>query len=432
MIKPSILPGFIELLPEDQLIFEKLKEIIEENYRNAGFTPIDTPVLEKKEVLLAKGGGETEKQVYELSKGKTDMAMRFDLTVPLARYVAQHYSELSFPFRRYHIAKVYRGERNQKGRYREFYQCDIDIVGDETLHYSNDAEIVSIIYQVFQDLGLKEITIHLNHRKILSEFFDFLGIQNHTEVLRSLDKMDKIGWEEVEKLLEDLDLDQKQIEELKKFVNIQGSNHEILTYLSSLAQESSDYQEAVEEFKEIVDLLKRYGVDEKAIQIDTKISRGLDYYTGLVFETTLNGHEQIGSVCSGGRYDHLAQHYSNKNLPGVGMSIGLSRLFYQLKAENLLKLDSASAAKVLVLPMEGYLQDGIELVKILRQEGISSFVYSEKPKMKKMFKYADSIKVPYVVILGEEEAKKKEYALRNMESGKQELLSQEGLVEFLK
>ena len=432
MIKPSILPGFIELLPEDQLIFEKLKEIIEENYRNAGFTPIDTPVLEKKEVLLAKGGGETEKQVYELSKGKTDMAMRFDLTVPLARYVAQHYSELSFPFRRYHIAKVYRGERNQKGRYREFYQCDIDIVGDETLHYSNDAEIVSIIYQVFQDLGLKEITIHLNHRKILSEFFEFLGIQNHTEVLRSLDKMDKIGWEEVEKLLEDLDLDQKQIEELKKFVNIQGSNHEILTYLSSLAQESSDYQEAVEEFKEIVDLLKRYGVDEKAIQIDTKISRGLDYYTGLVFETTLNGHEQIGSVCSGGRYDHLAQHYSNKNLPGVGMSIGLSRLFYQLKAENLLKLDSASAAKVLVLPMEGYLQDGIELVKILRQEGISSFVYSEKPKMKKMFKYADSIKVPYVVILGEEEAKKKEYALRNMESGKQELLSQEGLVEFLK
>ncbi len=432
MIKPSILPGFIELLPEDQLIFEKLKEIIEENYRNAGFTPIDTPVLEKKEVLLAKGGGETEKQVYELSKGKTDMAMRFDLTVPLARYVAQHYSELSFPFRRYHIAKVYRGERNQKGRYREFYQCDIDIVGDETLHYSNDAEIVSIIYQVFQDLGLKEITIHLNHRKILSEFFDFLGIQNHTEVLRSLDKMDKIGWEEVEKLLEDLDLDQKQIEELKKFVNIQGSNHEILTYLSSLAQESSDYQEAVEEFKEIVDLLKRYGVDEKAIQIDTKISRGLDYYTGLVFETTLNGHEQIGSVCSGGRYDHLAQHYSNKNLPGVGMSIGLSRLFYQLKAENLLKLDSASAAKVLVLPMEGYLQDGIELVKILRQEGISSFVYSEKPKMKKMFKYADSIKVPYVVILGEEEAKKKEYTLRNMESGKQDLLSQEGLVEFLK
>ena len=432
MIKPSILPGFIELLPEDQLIFEKLKEIIEENYKKAGFTPIDTPVLEKKEVLLAKGGGETEKQVYELNKGKTDMAMRFDLTVPLARYVAQHYSELSFPFRRYHIAKVYRGERNQKGRYREFYQCDIDIVGDEDLHYSNDAEIVSIIYRVFQDLGLKDITIHLNHRKILSGFFDFLGIQKHTDVLRSLDKMDKIGWEEVEKLLEDLDLDQEQITELKKFVSIQGSNHEILDYLSSLAQESPAYQEAVEEFKEIVDLLRSYGVDEKSIQIDTKISRGLDYYTGLVFETTLNGHEQIGSVCSGGRYDHLAQHYSNKNLPGVGMSIGLSRLFYQLKAENLLKIESASAAKVLVLPMEGYLQDGIELVEVLRKGGISSFVYSEKPKMKKMFKYADSIKVPYVVILGEEEAKKKEYALRNMESGKQELLSRDGLIEFLK
>lgn len=432
MIKPSILPGFIELLPEEQILFDRLKETIEKSYKNAGFTPIDTPVLEKKEVLLAKGGGETEKQVYELTKGKTDMAMRFDLTVPLARYVAQHYSELSFPFRRYHIAKVYRGERNQKGRYREFYQCDIDIVGDETLHYSNDAEVVALIQDVFKNMGLEEITIHLNHRKVLSGFFNSLGITDHTEVLRTLDKLDKIGWEEVNQLLKDLQLTDEQISGIEKFVYIKGSNEEILDYLASLATDNDEYQAAVLEFKDILELLKAYGVDEKHIQVDTKISRGLDYYTGLVFETTLNGHEQIGSVCSGGRYDHLAQHYTKKNLPGVGMSIGLSRLFYQLQAENLLSLSSGSAAKVLILPMDGFLSHGIRLTKVLRDHDISTFVYTEKPKMKKMFKYADAVKVPYVIVLGEEESKKREYSLRNMETGDQTLLTEEEIINFLK
>lgn len=419
-VKASILPGFIELLPEEQVLFNHLKDTIEETYKKAGFYPLDTPVLEKKEVLLAKGGGETEKQVYELTKGKTDMAMRFDLTVPLARYVAQHYNDLSFPFRRYHIAKVYRGERNQRGRYREFYQCDIDIVGDEHLGLSNDAEVLFMIYQVFTALGLKDITIHVNHRKVLSGFFKALGMEDLTEVLRILDKYDKIGWEAVKDQLRDLGSTEDQEEKIYDFINLSGTNAEKLEALETLVDMNEDLRKGLDELREILDLAQAFGVDGDYLHLDLKIARGLDYYTGVVFETTLNGHEQIGSVCSGGRYDHLAKHYSKKDLPGVGMSIGLSRLFYQLQEENLIRLEKKGPCQALILPMEGFIKEAISLSRDLREAGISAFVYGEQAKMKKMFKYADGIHVPYVLILGEEEVKNGSVSLRNMTTGAQD------------
>lgn len=431
-VKASILPGFIELLPEEQILFDGLKNTIETTYKKAGFYPLDTPVLEKKEVLLAKGGGETEKQVYELTKGKTDMAMRFDLTVPLARYVAQHYNDLSFPFRRYHIAKVYRGERNQKGRYREFYQCDIDIVGDEKLDLANDAEVISMIQEVFAAMGLEEITIHVNHRKILSGFFKALGMKDLTEVLRILDKYDKIGWEAVRDQLRDLGSTEEQEKKLYEFIHLTGSPEEKLHALEDLVAMNEDLKAGLDEMREILSLTKAYGLEEKYLDLDLKIARGLDYYTGVVFETSLNGHEQIGSVCSGGRYDHLAKHYSKKDLPGVGMSIGLSRLFYQLQEEDLISMEKKGPCQILVLPMDGFVKEAIDLSCRLKNQGISSFVYKEHGKMKKMFKYADGIHVPYVLILGEEEVKNQSVSLKDMRTGAQEQVAFDEIADHIK
>jgi len=330
IVKPSILPGFMELNPGDQILFNRMMDTIRRNYEKFGFLPIDTPVIEKSEVLLAKGGGETEKQIYKVVKGSTDMSMRFDLTVPLARYVAQHYSELNFPYRRYHIGKVYRGERNQKGRFREFYQADIDIIGNGKLDIINDAEIPSVIYSTFKDLGFEEFTIKINNRKVLSGFFNSIGIEDAHVVLRSVDKLEKIGMKKVEEELEENGLTKDQITSIKRFISISGSNDEIVASLTEMGIENDLFKEGLDEIATVVKYLRLFGVPESNFAIDLTIARGLDYYTGTVYETLLDEYPSIGSVCSGGRYDNLATYYTKQQLPGVGISIGLTRLFYQL------------------------------------------------------------------------------------------------------
>ncbi|NLV89502.1 MAG: histidine--tRNA ligase [Tissierellia bacterium] len=432
IVKPSILPGFMELIPADQILFNKMLDTIRANYEKFGFLPIDTPVIEKSEVLLAKGGGETEKQVYRFEKGSTDMALRFDLTVPLARYVAQHYSELNFPFRRYHIGKVYRGERNQKGRFREFYQCDIDIIGNGSLDIINDAEIPSVIYSTFKELGFDSFTIKINNRKILKGFFENLNIEDSTLILRAIDKLDKIGMEGVEKELVGLDLDANTINSIKEFIGIDGTNAEILDELEKLGIENETFKEGLDELNTVVKYIGLFGVPEDNYKIDLTIARGLDYYTGTVYETFLNDYPSIGSICSGGRYDNLATYYTKQKLPGVGISIGLTRLFYQLREANLIESEENSLTKALIIPMEDCLDKGVEVVNKLRQEGIYSQIYLEKGKVGKKFNYADKLNIPYVVVIGQEEVETNTYSLRNMKTGEQTRLEIEELIKHLK
>ncbi|NLK43768.1 MAG: histidine--tRNA ligase [Tissierellia bacterium] len=432
IVKPSILPGFIELIPADQILFNKMLDTIRANYEKFGFLPIDTPVIEKSEVLLAKGGGETEKQVYRFEKGSTDMALRFDLTVPLARYVAQYYSQLNFPFRRYHIGKVYRGERNQKGRFREFYQCDIDIIGNGTLDIINDAEIPSVIYSTFKELGFDSFTIKINNRKILKGFFQNLNIEDSTLILRAIDKLDKIGMEGVEKELEGLNIDSNTINRIKEFINIKGTNLEILEELQELGIENEIFREGLDELREVVKYIGLFGVPEENYKIDLTIARGLDYYTGTVYETFLNDYPSIGAICSGGRYDNLATYYTKQKLPGVGISIGLTRLFYQLREANIINSEENSLTKALIIPMEDCMDKGVEVVNRLRQEGIYSQIYLEKGKVGKKFNYADKLNIPYVVVIGQEEVETNTCSLRNMKTGEQTSVDIEELIRQLK
>lgn len=432
IVKPSILSGFMELTPTDQILFNKMMDIIRKNYEKFGFLPIDTPVIEKTEVLLAKGGGETEKQVYRFQKGSTDMSLRFDLTVPLARYVAQHYSELNFPFRRYHIGKVYRGERSQRGRFREFYQCDIDIIGNNTLDIINDAEIPAVIYSTFKDLGFKSFTIKVNNRKILRGFFESLGIEDSTMILRTIDKLDKIGLENVKKELMEQDLDDNSINGILEFINIKGSNGEVINKLKDLKVNNEIFQEGLKELETVVQYIGIFGVTEENYRIDLTIARGLDYYTGTVYETFLDDHPEIGSICSGGRYDDLATHYTKQKLPGVGISIGLTRLFYQLREANIIQATDSSLTTVLIIPMKGYMDKGIEVGNALRKNDIYTQIYVESGKMGKKFNYADKLNIPYVIIIGEEEVKNNAYSFRDMKTGEQESLPIEDIINRLK
>ncbi|MDO5713699.1 MAG: histidine--tRNA ligase [Tissierellia bacterium] len=432
-VKPSTLPGFMELLPAEQLLFNDLLDTIRENYEKFGFLPIDTPVLEKSEVLLAKGGGETEKQVYRFQKGDTDISMRFDLTVPLARYVAEHYNDLEFPFRRYHIGKVYRGERNQRGRFREFYQCDIDIIGNGTLSLYNDAEIPAVIYSTFKDLNIGDFIIRMNHRKLLNGYFQHLKISDFPSTLRILDKLDKIGWNKVETELEEAGLSIEVTQEIYKFVFLSGSVEEKLKALDSWNITDSLFQEGLQELKVIFSAMEAYGVPKENYTLDLTIARGLDYYTGIVYETFLKDYPDIGSICSGGRYENLAQYYTKQALPGVGISIGLSRLFFQLIDGNILTAKEKSPYEVLIIPMKGCEEASIKILQSLRESGVSSTIYSESGKMGKKFKYADALHVPYVIVIGEDELEKGEYSLRNMKTGEQEMLSLEKIKDcFLK
>ncbi|MBU3126307.1 histidine--tRNA ligase [Clostridium tagluense] len=420
MVKPSILPGFMELLPGDQIQFNKLADTIRKTYESFGFMSIDTPIIEKSEILLAKGGGETEKQIYRFLKGSTDLSLRFDLTVPLARYVAQNYSSLTFPFRRYQIGKVYRGERNQKGRFREFYQCDIDIVGNGNLNILNDAEIPSIIYSVFNNLGFQDFTIKINNRKLLNGFFEALQIQDSSEVLRVIDKIDKIGTSNATQELLSCGLSFEIVEKIFEFINISGSNQDILLLLNNLNISNANFKDGVCELSAVTKYVKLFGVPDDNFKIDLKITRGLDYYTGTVYETFLNEYPSIGSVCSGGRYDNLAEHYTKQKLPGVGISIGLTRLFYQLNEAGFFKNDTnKSITKVLVIPLDNNIDYGISLANFLRDKGIITEIYLEEAKLVKKLGYADKLGIPFVILMGEKEAENKTATIKNMFTGDQ-------------
>ncbi|TJX13016.1 histidine--tRNA ligase [Tissierella creatinini] len=432
IVKPSILPGFMELTPSNQILFNKMMDTIRRNYEKFGFLPIDTPLIEKSEVLLAKGGGETEKQIYKVVKGDADMSLRFDLTVPLARYVAQHYSELSFPYRRYHIGKVYRGERNQKGRFREFYQADIDIIGNGNLDIINDAEIPSVIYSTFKDLGFDSFTIRINNRKVLSGFFASLGIDDSTNVLRSVDKLEKIGIDKVKAEIKEFGISDENIDKILDFISIRGTNDETIEKLKALNIQNEKFLEGLDELDKVVHYIRIFGVPEKNFALDLTIARGLDYYTGTVYETKLNDYPSIGSVCSGGRYDDLATYYTSQKLPGVGISIGLTRLFYQLTEAEIIKSSDYSLTEVMVIPMEGYMDYAIEASRNLRDAGIFTQVYFEGGKLGKKFNYADKLNIPYVILIGQEEAEQRKYSFRDMKSGEQKNLTFDEVIKCLR
>lgn len=429
-IEPRTLPGFMELLPKEQILFNKMKEKIQKSYEKFGFLPIDTPIIEMSDVLLAKAGGETEKQIYRFQKGDNDLALRFDLTVPLAKYVTEYYNDLSFPFRRYQIGKVYRGERPQKGRFREFYQCDIDIIGDGELSIINDAEMPAVIYNTIKDLGFEDFTICINNRKLLSGLFKELDLEDKSvDIMRIIDKIEKIGKENVIECLKDLELSENQINDIINFIEISGTTEEKIDSLEKLNYTNEIFNEGLEELKQVVKYVKIFGVPDSNFKVDLTIARGLDYYTGTVYETFLNEYRELGSVCSGGRYDNLAEYYTDKKLPGVGISIGLTRLFYKLNELNALKEEQNSIAKVLVVSMVEDNSKALEVATALRSQNINAEVYLENKKIKAKFKYADRLAIPYVIVIGEDEIANNTVTLKNMQTGEQETLKIEEVIK---
>ena len=431
---PRTLSGFMELLPQPQQQMERMMDILRRTYSLYGFTPLDTPVIEASEVLLAKGGGETEKQIYRFQKGDSDLALRFDLTVPLAKYVALHYNELSFPFRRYQIGKVYRGERAQRGRFREFYQADIDIIGDGRLSIVNEAEIPSIIYRTFRTMGLKRFQIRVNNRKILNGFYAMLGLSEKSgDIMRTVDKLDKIGPEKVgEILIDDCGLTRELADEILKFIAIRGTNGEVLSSLHGYCGRNETFDQGLSELETVTKYLAAFGVPEENFAVDLTIARGLDYYTGTVYETTLLDHPEIGSVCSGGRYDNLAGYYTARQLPGVGISIGLTRLFYVLSEQNMLSETwNTAPADVLVLPMTDDLTPAIELATELRQTGIRTQLYTEAKKFKAKIQYADKLSIPYVIFLGEDEIAAGTLSVKDLKAGEQVSVSRENAINII-
>ena len=430
IVKPQTIAGVMELLPEDQLAFDYIKNIIEETFLSYQFLPIDTPAIEKNDILFAKGGGETEKQIFGIDSSKKDMSLRFDLTVPLARYVSEHFSDLNFPFKRYQIAKVYRGERNQKGRYKEFYQCDIDIIGNNSLSIHNDALLPKVIYEIFQKLDFNGIKFHINNRKLLNGFFESLEISDKEEVLRTIDKKAKIGEENTRELLVEI-CGEEKADKLMELINNKRENKELLTYLESLNL-NDNYKIGLDELKEVYDYMIKFGIDDDSIIIDLSITRGLDYYTSTVYETFLDGYESIGSVCSGGRYENLAGNFSKQNLPGVGLSIGLTRLFYQFQQLGLVEKYKNKFTDCLVIPMDEKLNFyAIDIANKLKEQGLKVDIYLEDGKFKKKINYADKIGVKKVLIIGQEEYENKMVSVKNMEDGKQVSVKVEEIREYL-
>ena len=424
--KPRTLSGFMELLPQRQVQFERMTELLRQSYSRYGFTPLDTPVIEASEVLLAKAGGETEKQIYRFTKGDSDLSLRFDLTVPLAKYVALHYGQLSFPFRRFQIGKVYRGERAQRGRFREFYQADIDVIGDGSLDIVNEAEIPAIICQTFTALGLRKFQIRVNNRKVLGGFYAMLGLTEKSgDVMRTVDKLPKIGPDKVRDMLlgEGISLTGEQADEILKFISITGSNNEVLNSLEAYRGRHELFDQGLDELATVVKYLGAFGVPQEKFAVDLTIARGLDYYTGTVYETFMTQHPEIGSICSGGRYDNLAEYYTDKQLPGVGISIGLTRLFYVLEEQGYLNDALITApADVLVLPMTQDLSPAIAFATRLRGAGVRAQLYTEPKKFKQKMSYADKLGVPFAALLGEDEIAQGKVSLKNMATGEQRLL----------
>ena len=434
-IKPHTLSGFMELLPQPQLQMEAIMEVLRNTYSLYGFTPLDTPAIEAADVLLAKGGGETEKQIYRFTKGDSDLALRFDLTVPLAKYVAANYGQLTFPFRRYQIGKVWRGERAQRGRFREFYQADIDIIGDGALDILNEAEIPAIIYDTFTRLGLHRFRIRVNNRKVLNGFFAILGLSEQAgDVLRTIDKLDKIGADKVRELLTDTcGVAVEQADEILRFIACPGTSADKLAFLEQYRGRNETFDTGLDELRTVVGYLPAFGVPEENFELDLTIARGLDYYTGTVYETVLLDHPEVGSICSGGRYDDLAGYYTNKSLPGVGISIGLTRLFYILQEQNMISDAVLTApADVLILPMTDDLSAAVALASMLRAGGLRVQLYSEKKKFKAKIGYADKLGIPFVIFLGEDEIAQHVCALKNMATGVQEALTPDAALETIR
>ena len=430
-MKPRTLSGFMELLPARQVQFDRMVEILRKSYSLYGFTPLDTPLIEASEVLLAKGGGETEKQIYRFTKGDTDLSLRFDLTVPLAKYVALHQGELTFPFRRFQIGKVYRGERAQRGRFREFYQADIDVIGDGALDISNEAEIPAIIYKTFTELGLKRFKIRINNRKLLNGLFALLGLEAQAgDVMRTIDKLEKIGPDKVKSILtEDFNVPDSTADTLLSLL----SAPDPMAALAPFRGQNELFDQGVEELSTVVKYMAAFGVPQDHFMVDLTIARGLDYYTGTVYETVMLDHPEIGSICSGGRYDNLAEYYTDKQLPGVGISIGLTRLFFVLEDQGYLNEDLLTApADVLVLPMTDDLSPAIALATALRQAGIRTQIHAEKKKFKQKLSYADKLSIPYAVFLGEDEIAQGKATVKDLATGAQQTLIPEQVVELVR
>lgn len=430
---PRTLPGFMELLPQDQILFNNMYDTIRKVYERFGFLPIDTPTIELSEVLLAKAGGETEKQIYRFNKGDSDLSLRFDLTVPLARYTAEHFNDLVFPFKRYQMSKVFRGERPQKGRFREFYQCDIDVIGQEDLDLIFDAEIPTVIYNVFQELNIGKFTIRINNRKILNGFFVALNLEEQaSDILRIIDKIDKIGADEVTKELLEFNIASDIVNKIMNFIAIKGTNDDVINSLRNLNIENEQFNLGIEELETVINGLRDFNVPEDYFKIDLTIARGLDYYTGTVYETILDDYPRLGSVCSGGRYENLTGYYTEQKLPGIGISIGLTRLFSQLKEIELIENSKRSLTQVLVIPFDKKdIRYTLNLASKIREAGINTDVYYQNKGMKQKMKYADRLDIPYVVLIGEDEVNANKAMLKNMLTGEQQLLTVEEIIEQL-
>ena len=430
-IKPKTLPGFMELLPNEQILFNRMKDTIKNTYESFGFLPLDTPIIEDANILLAKAGGETEKQIYRFMKGENDLALRFDLTVPLAKYVTEYYDKLSFPFKRYQIGKVYRGEKPQKGRFREFYQCDIDIIGDGELSVINDAELASVIYNTFINLGFDDFTICINNRKILNGLFEGLDVKDTSvEILRVIDKIDKIGPDNVKTELCE-EISEEKVNTIMNFISISGNNDEKIQALENMNILNETWNEGLNDLKEVVRFIRIFKVPEENFKIDLTIARGLDYYTGTVYETFLNKYRNLGSVCSGGRYDNLTEYYSTRKMPGVGISIGLSRLFFQLTDNNIISIENQSIADVLIVSIDKDYEYCSTIASKLRENNFKVQVDFEDKKIAKKFKYADKLNVKYTIIIGENEINNNVLTLKNMITGEQRTGSFEETLEII-
>ena len=427
---PRIPSGFNEYLPADQIEFNRLLDIVRGTYEKYGFAPLDTPILELSEVLLAKGGGETEQQIYRFERGRNDLSMRFDLTVPLARYVAQHQGELTFPFRRYQIGKVYRAERAQAGRFREFYQCDIDTIGSNSPII--DAEFPAIINEIFQAFNFGEFTIRINNRRILTGFFAGLGLADvSSAVLRAIDKMEKISHDDFVQELRTAGCNDEQTAKVLEFVALTGNNDEILAALSNLSIQDATFMQGYEELSGLVEALRSMKVPESRFQIDLHIARGLDYYTGTVYETKLDDYPELGSVCSGGRYDDLASYYTKTELPGVGISIGLTRLYYKLREAGIVNPTAQSLANVMVVPFDtAQVAYALEVAAALRQS-MPVITYTESSNLGKKLKYADKMGIRYVVLIGEDEMDQRIVTLKDLSIGDNEQMPLEDLLARL-
>lgn len=432
-VKP--MPGFMELLPQDQIKFNQIKDTIEKYYKKFGFLPLDTQIIQDSNVLLAKAGGETEKQIYRFNKGDNDLCLRFDLTVPLARYVAMKQNELVFPFKRYELGKSYRGEKAQKGRYREFYQFDVDVIGKDTLPLYYDAELPAIAYNIFKELDFGDFEIVMSNRKMFNGLLEALNISEKScDILRLVDKFYKIGKDNVIACLQDLKLEESQIKTIVDFISLTGSNDEIIAKLYEMQKllNNPTFLEGINEMEQVVKMIREQGVEEKYFRIDLTITRGLDYYTGTVYETFLKDHKDVGSICSGGRYDNLASHYTKQKLPGVGISIGLTRLFYKLQEKDLIKNTEKSISKVLVVNMTNDLSSSIKLATFLRKNDINTEVFCQETKFKNKLNYANKQNIPFVAILGEDEIASNTVSLKNMTTGEQQTVTYEDCLNLLK